>query len=251
MKCQSCGAEYDGQALVCPYCGAENEVAAKKEQQAVLKEYKTKIKNVDAEVPIETTKKVNKKVTKIMIGVVIFFFVVLGIVSIIGKFMAGTALDRQKAYIEKLEQYCQNGQYEEMRELIYDTKEIRGATYEKYMRIVDVYTDIYYDLDDIERYATSTIYQGDREVENYAMVLEETFTSLHNIQDMEAEGYPYGEGDIVNGFKEQYMDALRTHFLMTDEEIVEGMSIEKQNNNDNAEYMDLARKVQKHLEAVK
>lgn len=218
MVCKSCGAVIEDELLLCPYCGTENEREAKKQQDEYIESVEQKIEEVK-EMPKQVAKKANTMVTKLVIILIGVAAVVLVAAFVISKWIGATALDRQQKKIDQLEAYYQAGQYQELCDYLSEINEY-GASFEKYRRVDEMYDASVWDIellvnmcDIVSKYPDSKVY------DDYDKNLNDVIRGLKKIEEMEQEGFPYGEGEAMLYVREEYWKALRETLLLTDEEI--------------------------------
>ena len=217
MLCRNCGAEYEDYLYKCPYCEAENIEATHKKQRDYVNKYRNK-GNFFAMLPnllVQRTGSAMKSAAK-MIGVV---FVVLLIVGGIGSYVySSTAVTRMEKRVEKLENYYQAGDYEGLKEYYYSLDGAYGGNYEKYSRTVDAYyrvnskIQMLKDWNDVSYITLFSIEEIERGFGGLILLITD-------LREMEASGYPYGEGEAVSKFKMELDKAIEQYLPMSEEEI--------------------------------
>ena len=114
VTCGNCGAQYDENEKVCPYCGAENVPVSIKEQSDYLQGISRKKALLNTVIPQEKAKRAEKKVHRTAL-VLVAFFLLFALMA------AGYSIVRtkQKRYNQQealriLEEYYVNNDYEGM-----------------------------------------------------------------------------------------------------------------------------------------
>ncbi|MBQ9765281.1 MAG: zinc ribbon domain-containing protein [Lachnospiraceae bacterium] len=224
MNCINCGAKLEKTEINCPYCGAENEQAAKKEHDKVLREYKHKTKEL-SKLPDKVVNKVSGHMLKIAIGLVCLMVVGCIISFAISKSKKDNSLDVQAKHLARLEEYYNADKYEEMYEYLSD-KGLYAATYQKYWRIAPIGRDMEWRLEAIrsENEFVKLLSEPPLDVkpDDVMGTMNYIFSELSNLNNMKIEGFPYGEGDKALEIMAIYQDALAKYMLLTEEEIEEG-----------------------------
>lgn len=217
MVCKNCGAEYEHFLSKCPYCDAENVEVSYRKQQDYVNSYKKKA-NFFAKLPdrlVHQTGSVMGR-TALIIGVV---FLLVLIIGFIGAYLySATAVGRMDRQIEKLEEYYVAQDYEGLREYYYSLDSTYGGSYEKYDRVIDIYRRLQNRLNDFENW------QDPLYLEHYTVEdIEREFASLvalvHDIRELEAEGYLYGEGEAIESFKAELELAMEKSVPISEEEL--------------------------------
>lgn len=228
MICDNCGAEISESDLLCPYCGAENEKLAQKQQEDVLEEYQQKTKDLQ-----HMPKKVINKTSKyILIGaaaLIILFLIGLLISWLISGHVAENSLDKQSEQLDKLEAYYDEGNYTEMYKYLDKIHEY-GVTYEKYRRIGMLYDNMQWRIEAIEE-KQEFIRDLDLEVSDVATTMGYVLEPMVEIKTWAEDGFRYGEEEAALDALEQYKTALRKYMLLTDEEINNAVAQYQQTGN--------------------
>lgn len=234
MICKNCSAKISDDILLCPYCGTENLKVAQKEQQDYIESYerkKRKLKKVPEKVVRNTTQGLLYG-AGITLGVIILSIIV---VMAFSKITTGDALAKQEKELEKLEAFYVAGDYEAMGQYLNEINKW-GGSFEKYNRVSDAYSSVNWHIrvlqDDAEYVKTI-----DLDAINVESHIEWCIESLAQIYEWEEMDFPYGERDGVLYAKEQYMNALKTYMLFTEEEIESAVLTYIDGERD---YMELA-----------
>ena len=240
VTCGNCGAQYDDNEKVCPYCGAENVPVSIKEQTDYLQEIKEKKALLNTVIPQEKAKNAEKKVHKTAL-VLTSFFLVFALLA------AGYSIVRirQKRYNQQealriLEEYYVNNDYEGMYEYYWSHDELYSATYDKYDKLSMIY--YYYtngtnyleeDLSYIRQYKDSSTDWTD----NIAYDISCLFRALSMLNDLKENGYIYNEKSGAEYLEKLITPVLKETCQLSDSEIKQG--IERYEDYD-TDYSDLA-----------
>lgn len=238
MICGNCGADFDDKVTVCPFCGAENLSAAKREQEEELLAIRKKTENLKA-----LPDKVVKKSTHVLICTVTIlaavFLVVCGIVLIVSRSRAANALELQQTQLRTLEEYYVSGDYEQMGEYLEEVENSYASAFEKYMRVSDVYRRMGWIIDSIKSdYEFSKLIEMDEL--SVASTLCYAFRLLDSINDMESQGFVYGETEGVLYVRSEVCSALEEYMLLTEEEIAGGEKTASMEDVTDDDFLELA-----------
>ena len=234
-ECPNCGADLPEETVICPYCGYENEKLAKKAYDEEMDELSEK--HVDS---IKTMpKKMMKKSTKLLIVFIVGLALVFVTTNVL-RYISGTRLeklkyDNKQKMIEHLEELYQAGDYETMGDDFYDSNYF-GDSFGKYANTAEIYYDVKFAKESLIFAAESEKYSKDtEELSNY---LRKSFWALIRVNDMRDKGFIYGEGDAIEKLEADLISTMKETWLITDEEIKEGLSVYVDRNTD---YTGLAK----------
>lgn len=237
MVCKECGAKFDENELLCPYCGAENFQVAKEQQDQYVKDYKRKKKELKR-MPEKIVKKTTKTMFYLAGGLFVGVILLLIVVTAFSKIVSSDMLARQEKEIAKLEGYYSKGDYEAMCDYLEEIDK-RGGSYEKYNRIYDLYENMDWKIEAVKEnleYAKTI----EPDASYVAADLERCLAELAKIAEMESLHFPYGEKEGALFVKAQYMSALTDYALLTETEIESAVSVYKQEGNDYLELAEIA-----------
>ncbi len=246
MICKNCGAKIDDEILLCPFCQTENETVARKEQEDYINGIYEKKKNLK-NVPQKVANKVTKYLLYGVAGILVVAFLVVMVVSAFSKVTQSSNLAVQDKELEKLEGYYQAGEYEKMGEYL-DKINKRGGSYEKYIRIAELYESMEWHLECMQldmQFTKSSGYVGDSEqIETELLWYLE---ALSTIAQMEELDFPYGEEEGALYIKERYVNGMMNYLLLSEAEIENAVITYGEGNRD---YMELSEIVIERLEEL-
>lgn len=241
MKCYNCGAQIQEASLICPYCGAEQEELAKKEQQEILDDYQRKTEDLK-HIPGRVVNKTSRYLVTGAAGLFLLFVLGVLISWLVSGWTAESALDRQNKQLEQLEEYYMAGDYETMASVLEDT-DVRGATFRKYELVAGFYDSMEWRIEAIKN-ERDFIEDLGLEAEDVAETLAYSIEELVQMKELEDNGFAYGEETGILFIRTCYMDVLQTYMLLTEEEILEAVS----QYEDSTSCVELAEKA---LERIK
>lgn len=254
MICKNCGAAIDDEILLCPYCGAENEKIAEKQQNDEVQKYKKQAKEVKT-LPEKISKMAASGVGKIVIAVILLFVLIAIVVWFVTYNKASNSLDKQKKHIKKLEKYCESGDYDKLGPYLDKIENSYSATYEKYTRISRTYNSYKSDLEIAKQLKGLFVSELDEStaIRIISSDIHYIISSVSEIQKMEEEGYIYGEGPHIEKFKEKYNNLIKDYMYLTQDEVKECISAyrEAKNSNTTPDYFEYAGKVIERAEKNK
>ncbi len=240
MICKNCGAEFDTKDLLCPYCNTENFDEAKRQQEDYIKAYKEKSKALGKEAK-QMSEKIVKKATKslfyMLLGLLGGLALILLVIFAFSKITKGDMLAQQEKEIQKLEDYYQNAEYEKMCEYL-EKIDKRGGSFEKYHRIEELHQGLDWRVDSLANNYYAMLNNGWMvEAPSIEMDIRMMLEPLATISEMEKYDFPYGEEVGALYYREQYMNAMKTYLLLTEEEINSAVAEYQRGNED---YLELA-----------
>lgn len=246
IQCKKCGAEFENNKLICPYCGAENEKRAIKEQKDYVNSFKKKEKELK-NVPENAVKKAGKA-TYIAAAVAIALFVLIMVIAGVGIFAIkvsdNISLKIQERNLIKLEQLYDAGNYEEMGKLLDKISDSYSYTYEKYSCVDYWYFCSEYYIEWMENYSRYIEYV-EFSVEDVEEELGEYFFILADIKAHEEKGYVYDEEKAATEIRDKMVSYMKKYMYITDEEIANGVEI----YDDEVDYHELAKLLMERMEA--
>lgn len=230
MKCANCGADIDKNALVCPYCNAENELLAHKQHNDYITGLKRKTEKLDKELPQNAVKASTKLLVMLGAGVCGLVIIIFLAVFLISRLNGDNSLSKLEKHISKLEKYYDAGEYDKM----YKYCEKYGdysASYEKYMRVGMLYDNIDWRISALKS-ENEYIKSLELKPEDVATTLSYVFGELVTIKEYEDDGYAYDEEKGVLYIKEKYYEAIKEYMKLTDAEIEDTVNKVKNDNPD-------------------
>lgn len=230
MICKNCGAEYEDSAIVCPYCGAQNDEEASRRSKAETAEFHKDVaeaKKVHWYKAFSWQKKAAVIIPAVLVIVLVFTLV-------------GTLADKLH---EKIEKKQMDIALEELEEL-YATGEYDGL-YDKVMNLdgYDRRREKYYEVGFVYDIAISNINEVKAELESrdtakdpyaYYSISYSLWSCRQGISRIEEhihDSADRGNEEVLEGFMEQIYDYMKNTLLLTDDEIEEilGYSSEEWN----------------------
>ena len=170
------------------------------------------------------------------------FLVLLLMVWGMSRVRAKQALTRMQQEQKRLEEYYQAGNYGEMGTYL---KEIDGwgSSYRKYSetrrayeRKESVIESAFFCVDFAKR--------GRLRAGHLSYDLEDHFEELDKIRELEEQDFPYDVEKAMLEFREEYLKSLKETFLLTEEEIEEGMQNYAGSGTD---YSELSEKIAERM----
>lgn len=215
MICKNCGAEYEDSLVSCPFCGAENVEESYRRQASYVNSLKKKSAFMEKlpEWIVRCLGKVMKHTAILAVGI---FLVVLLLAFVGTKIYSSTAIWRMERNVAKLEKIYQSGDYEQLKEVYWDMEDTYGGSYEKYARTVDVYWQTDWVMYNMEKLSDKYVqYISVEEVED---MLEDLVSVLHEIDELEEDGFPYGEEKAMLEFRNILEEGRKEHLPLDEDE---------------------------------
>lgn len=233
MYCKNCGAEYENDLAECPYCGAENYKKSVEEHRKVVNDYQQKTQNIRM-----LPQRVSRKAVK-LVGI---FLIAIVVIAIVGSFIVGKVqeIESEREYkermgtLEELEELYQAGEYLELYRMWQEDRYdgYRGA-FAKYWRVGDLANHYEECLDGVEddiELALMAEEIGMSNGEECLSTIGYCILGMTYCKQYESEDYPYGEEDGVIYYYEKSMAFLKEYFLLTEEEIEQGIDYYTEEN---------------------
>lgn len=215
MVCKNCGAEFDGNLIKCPFCGAENVEESYRRQREYVDDLKKK-SDFLAALPNWITMTLGKAMSHMAVVAVVLFLVILLIAFIGAKIYSSTSVWRMERQIAKLEELYVAGDYEKLEDIYWDMDDTYGGTYEKYYRTADIYSRVDRIMYCMEKLSGDFVeYVNVADVED---MLEDLMDTLHDIEVMEQDGFLYDEGEAMLTFQKTLLEGVEKHIPMSEEE---------------------------------
>lgn len=135
--CQNCGARYEDERTVCPYCGAEDRKLSKRQYREKINRLRKQRQDIRS-----LPKMIPRKAVKVLgIGVlaaVALFALALVVLLIVQNIRKSGAQRSEEKNIALMEEYLQNEQFQELYDF-YKELPYTYARYDKYKEVADVY----------------------------------------------------------------------------------------------------------------
>ena len=234
MICPQCGATMEKGALHCPYCGYENEHAARRQHEGEIRSIYARLSAL-LHLPQAFVRRGTKYLlTGISILAVLF---VSGILLAVIWSNAGPQIEyrRQQSQLAELESLYAAGDYTALEEALDAMEEAYGASYDKYRIVSDMAQQLKWVQEDCAE-TLEFLRDYPEGVDLLAYPLSLLFSVLNTCDDMEAAGYIYEEEAAIAYLRSEAHRLLKNLLLLEDDEIREGMTLARQ---DNADYSDL------------
>lgn len=135
--CQNCGARYEDERTVCPYCGAEDRKLSKRQYREKINRLRKQRQDIRS-----LPKMIPRKAVKVLgIGVIVavaLFALALVVLLIVQNIRKSGAQRLEEKNIALMEEYLQNEQFQELYDF-YKELPYTYARYDKYKEVADVY----------------------------------------------------------------------------------------------------------------
>lgn len=232
MLCKSCGDELVDNELRCRSCGAENESFVEVEQKRILDE----LSDEGLQHTRENIRQFKQStlvirlfilfLTLCTIGFAVYFYVTLSNTN-------STKVDAT-AVLQDLESFYVAGDYVAMNDLLDNLPDKHRSVFDKYTSVGYLYSllDIYTEGSPSTK---SIITKHPDRVDVLEDRLNSLFIFLNKCQEHRAAGFVFDEEEEILSFEEQVTGILADTFLLTEEEIQQGMLISREADPDYSE----------------
>ena len=233
MICKNCGNEYDDHEVVCPFCGTENELEAKRREKQDL--LKAEQQEEEEELERARRKALYKKIAAIVAAVLI----VLGaVVFFVYKYTTSDSAKAKKAEeLATLEQYYQDEEYDKVLEYLQTCEYSYTSDYDKYItvsRIVGAaqqYNGIMEKLREQSKTENVT--------PTLSNALSETLSQLKTLDTYESQGFVHGEEAAVRYYQKMDRHELLDVAMLSEEELEYELAVSSMGRD----YTELSTKV--------
>ena len=223
-ECENCGAEIGAEVSLCPYCGAENTLLARREEAAHLRG--RRLRRDETYDEIERRETVAEHGKRHLTFVLLIAFAALLVLTVLFFFVRylktkqapGAAEDRAK----QLEAMYQAGAYEHLYESLQEAGDLYDSRYQKYDRVARMWKDVSSAVQDMNSYFPVSKYMEDS---FYNRIYRKMFDPLQQLKQWEADGYLFGEEAAAETFEHTLRETIREKALLTDAEIDMGIEI--------------------------
>ena len=230
MICPNCGAEFSDDTLACPYCGCENETAAKAHQKAEISGIYAKIAAL-LQRPEQTVRRASRLLLRIGLILIGIFLIALLAAFLYARISPEMAYQKQREQLEQLEALYQEGDYTKMYQTLEKAEDSRNAVYDKF-RIIGELDQTLTELEESCPETAAFVRQYPKGADLLDSELDGVFTLLNDCAALEEAGYVYGEGEAAADLRERAYDLLSRVLCLTEEEIQEGMALAAQEEAD-------------------
>ena len=223
MNCKNCGAPMNSGALTCPYCGYENEAAARAAHESELRGIYARIARL-LHLPAERAARVSRIIVRGACVLIAVFVAALILSFIWSKVAPSVELKQQRETLEKMEAHYRDGDYAALGELVERTDNAYRAVYDKYTTV----SFLYWDVVSLEQSAPETAgfvagFPDGATLLDYE--LDRAFGILAECAALEQNGFVYGEQAAVEQFRSRASAVLTDTLLLTGEEIAQGAAL--------------------------
>lgn len=233
MKCSACGAEIDNQAVLCPYCGSEQVENARQEHAREVNVLKEETEKIRRSIRPHDVSKVNKKMTKLMVLFVAVILVLLGFSMLTGTVKNKIKMVSQEKALQKLEDYYQAAEYENLTEYYESRDDVFGGRFEKYRRVYDIQKRVSWISQNLEGDYWQYVQEGS--IDFSVWNIYDLIGILVDVKDYEKEEFPCGEGEAMLFYREWALEVLTNRLLFTQDEIRQMTEIYEDQEDYNAE----------------
>ena len=242
--CPCCGGEIPKGALVCPFCGFENERIAEEQEKDRLEDLKQ-----DHEEAIDAVQdRMVEKARRWWIPVLVVLLLAgIGVVIGVQVWSDKVAEENHQQLVrdrdelpKQMEELYEAADYEGLKKLCNESR-YYGGVFEKYKHVTKIYTG----LQDTKTMQKSYAFGSDKcTPENVAQVLKCAFYTLSYADSYRKEGFVYGEEKGVTELEQELISVLKDNWDITDQEILEGKNRQEEAADyASADHTDLARKL--------
>ena len=226
MICKNCQNEYDDHEVVCPFCGTENELEAKRREKQDL--LKAEQQEEEEELERARRRALYKKIAAIVAAVLI----VLGaVVFFVYKYTTSDSAKEKKAEeLATLEQYYQDEEYDKVLEYLQTCEYSYTSDYDKYITVSRI-------VGAAQQY--DGIMEKLREQSKTDNALSETLSQLKTLDTYEAQGFVHDEEAAVRHYQKMYRHELLDVALLTEEELEYELAVSSMGRD----YTELSTKV--------
>lgn len=219
MFCKNCGSKMEEGQRNCSYCGAESYDEALAQHKEKIEAYREEERNI--------SQAINKvKSHKTIIPMVIIFGSMVLIFAMYKFFFFFKDSQEKMKYeqnmdvMTKLEDaYCA-GDYEKVADIFGTVSNRYDSRFSKYKEVADLQNQYEYASKDIEEQKEMAILLENSD-ELYPLV--ELLDVLQTCEELEADGYLYGEEAAAVYYKDLTTEILEESFFMTSQEIEEAV----------------------------
>ena len=242
MTCSNCGAELPENALLCPYCGYENEAIAEEKHRQEISGIYAKIAAL-LHVPERVAARAKRILLCAMLVIVVVAAVAFLAAFLYSKLAPEAALRRQDAALEKLEQLWQNGEYDALPAALEQTERVYSGAYEKYRTVGALFETLGNEEESCAETAEFVAgFPEGADLLNYD--LKNLFSLLRECSALSEAGFVYGEQDAVAELERRAHALLTETLLLTEDEIAEGIALDAEKETD---YQALAERAAARL----
>lgn len=233
MICKNCGNEYDEHEVVCPFCGTENELEAKRrEKQDLLKaERQEEDEEKEKAERIALFKKIGIISAAVLVVLLCIFFFVYKYTT------SDTAVEKKAEELATLENYYQNQEYAEIIDYLQDCEYSYTSDYEKYITVSRIASAGEQYIGKMEKLREQS--KTENVTPTLSNTLSEILGQLKILNKYESDGFVYGEEEVVRYYQEIYRHDLLEVALLTEDELEYEVAVSSMGRD----YTELSTKV--------
>lgn len=230
--CPYCGAFLKKNATHCEYCNHEIESIARQRHEAVVKELQADRRAMKKTLPKKIIAFFSHKIT-IVVGILIVFVLAAVIAAFVSaRLYIASNDDTEEKWLEQLEEYYVNEQYEELTEFV-SNNYIYGYKFDKYTQVAEAY---YYYIRIVEEwdYYNDTWYAVNRELRTDMMywVLYYGIRGMRAAQDGYTDKGILGNESLLKEIYENIERVMLDKIGVTKEEISGMLALESLEKTD-------------------
>lgn len=218
MQCPNCGAEIEKTAGQCRYCGRENPQIAEAEQRAQIESIYQRAADL-LHLPERIVRKVVKYIIIAAAVILTAFLIFLLAMWLTADARQEMSYQKQQNQIAQLEEYYQNGEYNEMLNYIEKNKIDYAAAFRKYQFIGKIYQKLVSYTEWADNYLSSPLNYLSADM--LAMHIDNFEIIIRNTNELEQDGFLYGEKAEAEALREEAAAYLRDRLHLTDDEILQ------------------------------
>ena len=238
LICPDCGGVIPAGETCCPFCGHEITSRAEDAAQRGVDETYRAAEEVRAR-PARQLKRATKRLLLAFACVAAAFVVLFALSQVIAHVQNSVSVARHEKTLAELEEYYQAGEYDKMNMRLSALADSLGPSHGKYLRVGGLYALLNSCRESVEEdvaFAKEGV--GDEELFRYD--IDHIFSSIHQIDVYESEGFVYGEGEILKGFRSDFLDLAENGLQMPQELIDRAMECAA---SDDPDFTEIAREV--------
>lgn len=223
IRCQNCGAEYEGSLRQCPYCQAANEAAVEREHAQALEKIERETREL-VHLPKRLVDRFSSRAVKVMI-LVLAATLVLGlggvlIRSVYVNVSQKTEPQRREKHLAQLDKLVEARAYEEIWEYL-DDHDLYESAYQEYSDLYFASYALYY----VEEFHQH-IDRGGVWESTLGWTVSEVSQGLVDIEELlDDRVYVHGVDTVLEEIRAELMTLLTEELGMTEEEMQQAQTL--------------------------